>query len=144
MPRSPRRRSDKRLAQITGDTPWLLFVGVLTVFALIFQLYPALIERSAVGVAFPPLLVRVWASLLLVGCVLVYVSLWKLNASWDVAGSLMLASWSLSYAYTVFAVRGPAAGFVASSVFAAVFALCMARAFVLAYEPQVTRWRSRQ
>ncbi len=144
VPRSPTRRSDKRLNQIAGDLPFLLGILVLTGFALVFQLYPGLIEKSAIGVTFPPLGARAWAALLLIGCVSIYVSLWKLDARWDVAGCLSIAAWAMSYSYAVFVVRGPSTGFVACSVFTALFVLCAGRAFVLAYEPQVKLWRSRR
>lgn len=144
MPRSATRRSDKRWGQVIGDAPWLLSVALLTLFALAFQLYPDLTQKSAIGVAFPPLAVRAWAGMMLIGCGMVYISLWRLDARWDVAGSLALAAWALSYSYAVFAIRGASTGLVACSMFSAYFAICIGRAFVLAYEPQVKLWRSRR
>lgn len=141
------RRSDSRRQMLYGDRPWYSSVAVLTFFGVCFQLYPRLTSGSAIALAFGPNFwaVRLWALLVLGGSVFVWIGVWQLNARWDVAGSLTLATWSLTYAYAVFATRGPHIGFVGCSMFSAYFVLCVGRAWVLANPPTgVPAWRSRR
>lgn len=140
--RPPVRRSDRRREYIRLALPWLGSIAVTTVFALIFQVRPDLVDDSAIGVALPTIATRAWTAGLLIGCVLVLNGARTLDARWDVAGCVTLATWAITYSYAVFAVRGARTGFVACCLFAWCASFCLIRAVVLAYEPQGLKWRS--
>lgn len=137
------RKSDRRRLYIIDSIPWLLAAGTVMLFALLLTVVPDLLSETAIASVLPWWAVRAWGIAMLAGPVMIFVGTWTLNARWDVAGDLTLATWAIIYSYAVFVVRGPRTGLVACSLFAAFTVLCVGRAFVLAYEPKVQQWRRR-
>lgn len=139
----PVRAGDQRKTYMLDHPLLVCLATVAALSGLVFLVIPGILAVSSLGVVLPLGLERGWAFAYFAGGALVIAGCWRRDARPEVGGLMLLAGCYVSYGYAVFANRGFEPGLAAASVFIGLSFGCLARAYVLRYEPENAPWRRR-